>query len=103
MAYVESGAVRPEGFTPSEAYREYAFSGIYAVGRRAVEEMAAGRGEAFPVMDYFLDPARLCRVRGEVAVSLRLIDIGKPATLSRADALFWAPGAGAAELSCGDA
>lgn len=101
---VESGAVRPEGFTPSEAYREYAFSGIYAVGRRAVEEMAeSGRGVAFPVMDYFLDPARRCRVRGEVAGSLRLIDIGKPATLSRADALFGAPEAGAAELSCGDA
>ena len=77
---VTDGRYRPEGYSPSPFSREYAFSGIYVEMR----SLFGGSG-AFPVMDYFLSPSRSEIVRGEALDGLRLIDIGKPATLSQAE------------------
>ena len=84
---VTDGRYRPEGYSPSPFSREYAFSGIYVGSGGAVEEMRSlfGGSGAFPVMDYFLSPSRSEIVRGEALDGLRLIDIGKPATLSQAE------------------
>ncbi len=87
---IADGSYRPEGYLPSENSREFAFSGIYAVSRSAVDEMAGmyGKGTPFPIMDYFLSRDRTVRIRGEYRSGLDLIDIGKPATLSQANNMF---------------
>lgn len=86
---------RPDGFMPEEGMTEYPFSGIHVVGPRLVAEMRELMGEGpFPVMDYYLSPLRKSIVRAHVQTSLRLIDIGKPATLSQANGLEGLPGTG---------
>lgn len=65
---------------------EGAFSGIYAISGNAVAEMRDLFGERpFGVMEYFLHPMRKERVRIVRDDNLRLLDIGKPETLSRAE------------------
>lgn len=82
---LRSDNFRPEGFVPEYSFREHAFSGIYAVTKSMVEEMEILMGtDRFPVMDYFLNPGRRQPVKCLVENNLRLIDIGKPATLSQA-------------------
>lgn len=64
---------------------ELAFSGIYAVTQSMVQEMKSLEGEGkYSVMDYFLNPKREVTIKGLLANDLKLIDIGKPATLSQA-------------------
>lgn len=84
-----TGDYRPEGASQISGTEEFAFSGIYVVGKRAVEEMSRLFGEKkFSVMDYFLDERRKSSIKGIVQEGLRLIDIGKPATLSQASELL---------------
>ena len=79
---------RPVDIKGKEA-KELAFSGIYAVSKKGVEEMEKKFGEGrFPVMDYFLDFDREARIKGIEQEGLQLIDIGKPATLSQASQIF---------------
>ncbi|MDE6142832.1 MAG: NTP transferase domain-containing protein [Muribaculaceae bacterium] len=86
---LSDGRYRPSGFVPGSGCREYAFSGIHVVGEKCFWEMSCLFGDiAFPVMDYYLNPSRECVVRGSLEKSLRLIDIGKPATLLQADKMF---------------
>lgn len=86
---LKDGRYRPEGFVASEDLREYAFSGIHVVGAEMLREMESLLGTgSFPVMDYYLSARRQGRVGGWVQRGLRLIDIGKPATLSQADAVL---------------
>lgn len=81
----KSGAFRPENLRKENDTLDYAFSGIYVMKHNGVEEMRRLMGDgAFPVMDYFLNTKRCCRIRGEVAKKLEIIDIGKPETLLRA-------------------
>lgn len=89
---VQTGELRPEGFEVAADMHENAFSGIYIVEPRvfgSMREYAAGRGtDVFPVMDYMLAVAAKQNI-GEIKLeSLNLIDIGKPETLDRAEALL---------------
>lgn len=66
----------------------HAFSGIYAMGPEALEDICSyGRRKdvrKFPVMDYFLSFPEGVRADEFYYPELRLIDIGKPASLARA-------------------
>lgn len=85
---ISNDSYRPHKF--SKDYSEFAFSGIYTVTQAAVEEMYSllGTGK-YSVMDYFLHPQRRENIKGEFALNLRLIDIGKPASLAQASELFY--------------
>lgn len=66
-----------------------AFSGIHVMSVSLVRRMIAeGMPAAFPIMDYYLSHTRQAVIKGERCFGLELIDIGKPETLSRANALF---------------
>ena len=86
---LDNGAYRPAEFQLKKGDIELAFSGIYSMSRRGVEEMERllGYGK-FSVMDYFLHPDRKERIQGMEQKGLKLIDIGKPATLSRASEIL---------------
>lgn len=76
----------PEGFVALESYREYSFSGIHVVGKRAVAEMERiEKDRKFSIIDFLLSKNLECNVGGYLQEGLRVLDIGKPATLSRAD------------------
>ena len=77
------------GDRKKENTSELAFSGIYVVTKDAVEEMKnLCETGSFPIMDYFLNPLRKLPVKGLGQPNLRLLDIGKPATLSQAPSLL---------------
>ena len=76
---------RPQGFRPEPGNCELAFSGIYVISKTAVEEMKSLMGEGkYSVMDYFLHPKRGEIIKAVQGKGLKMIDIGKPATLSQA-------------------
>lgn len=76
---------RGESLEGESERNEYAFSGIYKITKQAAEEMRGLMGEGkYSVMDYFLHPERKENIKGYLDKTLRLIDIGKPATLSQA-------------------
>lgn len=86
---IKSGELRPDGFQPGFSHKEYAFSGIYIINRRAAEEMEKLMGSGkFSVMDYFLHKDRTLQIGGCIQRDLLLLDIGKPATLSQASELL---------------
>lgn len=79
-------------YRPAEAeYRKdlisYAFSGIYVVSDKTLDEMERlfGDDSCFSIIDYLVHPERKEPVKGLLADDLHLIDIGKPETLSRAE------------------
>ncbi|MBD5370104.1 MAG: nucleotidyltransferase family protein [Bacteroides sp.] len=80
------GALRPEGFLPAPADREYAFSGIHIMNPAAVggEMLRQRRSGKFSVIDFYLDARDTLVLRADLVPDLHLIDIGKPATLSQA-------------------
>lgn len=80
----------PEGFRFSEEnHHESAFSGIYVVGSKVLEELDRFRekvgSEVFPVIPFFLDSSKRLKIGERFTSDLDLIDIGKPATLERAN------------------
>lgn len=80
---------KPEGFTINTEYKEVAFSGIYVLSADVPMMMREqGFKDAFPIMDFFLRNVGSGAVKVMKADSLHLIDIGKPGSLARADALF---------------
>lgn len=88
------GNIRPSGAVLPSDGTEEAFSGIYVIGPRALRSLSAygeGRESAsFPIMDFFLsnagnDDLAIRRVHSK---ELRLLDIGKPATLAKASELL---------------
>ncbi|MDE6408948.1 MAG: NTP transferase domain-containing protein [Muribaculaceae bacterium] len=89
---LSTGEFRPKGFKASEGDREAAFSGIYIIGKKAIDalrEYSRGIGkDAFPVMDFFLTQCEELKIGERFDPELRLIDIGKPASLKQADMLF---------------
>lgn len=68
---------------------EFAFSGIYAMSIQGIEEMKKilGTGK-YSVMDYFLSKDRTLGIHGRIQTGLKLLDIGKPATLLQAQSLL---------------
>ena len=86
---LKEDSFRPDGFKPTSSSQELAFSGIYVIGKKCVEEMARLMGEGkYSVIDYFLHPERKSVVKGYQQQDLTLLDIGKPATLSQAPVLL---------------
>lgn len=93
---LKNSRFRPEGLSlesmdPSgnSDFKELAFSGIYVLTKDAAVEMKELMGESkFSVIDYFLHPDRKSRIKGVAQSDLKLIDIGKPATLSQASELY---------------
>ena len=86
---LQKNTFRPGDFIPSKDDRELAFSGIYAMSMGAVEEMETLMGNTgFSVMDYFLNAERRRPVSGFEQSGLKLIDIGKPATLLQASQIL---------------
>lgn len=74
---------------PGDWPTELAFSGIHVMNPSLARRMAAeGMPRKFPVMDFYLSHTRSADIRGEACHGLKLIDIGKPETLSRANSLF---------------
>lgn len=86
----KSEELRPAGFSVEPGLRMYAFSGIHAVSPRMLARMRAeGYKGKFPIMDYYLAKAGASSpIRGMAADGLRLIDIGKPASLAQAEGWF---------------
>lgn len=81
-----TGEVKPLGFERMTDDVERAFSGIYVVDYKAIEEMADLYGDKpFSVTDYFLNPKRTQKISSYDCKSLHLIDIGKPETLAAAN------------------
>ncbi|MDE6835436.1 MAG: NTP transferase domain-containing protein [Muribaculaceae bacterium] len=86
---LKSDSYRPCDYMAEEGDREVAFSGIYILGKSAVEALSgysdiSGR-EIFPIMDFFLAMYPHVRIGEYYDPSLRLLDIGKPDALAKAE------------------
>jgi aminoglycoside/choline kinase family phosphotransferase/GTP:adenosylcobinamide-phosphate guanylyltransferase len=86
---LQTGATRPDSFTPSAEFSEEAFSGIYILSAKALDSIKNYREHvvadlAFPIMDFFLTNPDNLRIGRLHQPSLHLIDIGKPDTLAEA-------------------
>lgn len=69
--------------------QEFAFSGIYTITPEAALEMKRLNGIGkYSVMEFFLNSQRSQKVTGFLQKNLKLLDIGKPATLSQASRLL---------------
>lgn len=86
---LSSGEFRPDGFTFGRNMHESAFSGIYVVSPKIIDELreySKSVGSAkFPIMDFLLNSDRRCSVEEFRYDNLKLIDIGKPDTLEKAN------------------
>lgn len=81
---------KPEWFeyhpdTDGEKYKPYAFSGIHVVSPSLIRYMDDRWTGKFSIMDFYLQTSLQARIGGYLTEHLRLIDIGKPETLSRAE------------------
>lgn len=86
---IKEDIYKPSNFKYSSDFKSYAFSGIYVLSIDALNLMTDERyPEKFPIMDFFLDNVGSKRIKGYCDDTLRLIDIGKPETLSRANDLL---------------
>lgn len=86
---LSTGEYRPEGFRTSSGENELAFSGIHVVSGEMISEMKRINGVGkFPVMDYYLSPRRIGEVYGYCQSGLKVLDIGKPASLTRAGVIL---------------
>lgn len=87
-----TGEYRPASYRPDSSHAEAAFSGIYVVSDTVFETLREYsefiHSDAFPVMDFLLDPKNPLRIGRHHHPCLQLIDIGKPDTLKMADELF---------------
>lgn len=83
---INDDTFRPEGFSPNPDDIEFAFSGIHVMSVDVFAEMRRLQYQnAFPIMDFYLNPSNKLLLRGYKEASLRLIDIGKPETLNEAN------------------
>lgn len=77
---------KPEGFAYNpEHHREYAFSGIHVISPSLFHYMDERWTGKFSIMDFYLQTCREARIGGRLPDTLRLIDIGKPETLTQAE------------------
>lgn len=83
---LKSGERRPGTLDLSATDRLLSFSGIYAMDSAVFDIMRSnGFAGAFPVMDFFLSGIPDLMIGGYIQEDLKMIDIGKPDTLRRAD------------------
>lgn len=84
---LKDNSVKPVGFHLSEDCTPLAFSGIHVMSPDKVyaEMHRQNRSGAFSVIDFYLDSILRENVKKFRVNDLRLIDIGKPETLARAD------------------
>lgn len=77
---------KPEGFAYNpEHHREYAFSGIHVISPSLFHYMDEQWTGKFSIMDFYLQTCHEARIGGRLTDTLRLIDIGKPETLTQAE------------------
>ena len=75
--------------TQEDKEKELAFSGIYSITRESVAEIKRIMGGGkYSIMEYFLNSERKISVKGFEQKELRIIDIGKPATLLQASKIY---------------
>lgn len=77
---------KPEGFVYNpEHHHEYAFSGIHVISPSLFHYMDERWTGKFSIMDFYLQTCHEARIGGRLTDTLRLIDIGKPETLTQAE------------------
>lgn len=77
---------KPEGFAYNpEHHHEYAFSGIHVNSPSLFHYMDERWTGKFSIMDFYLQTCHEARIGGRLTDTLRLIDIGKPETLTQAE------------------
>ena len=78
---------KPEGFNYNPTlYREFAFSGIHVASPSLFNYMKGEKWEGkFPIMDFYLNVCQQAKIGGYFKEELKLIDIGKPETLEKAN------------------
>lgn len=77
---------KPEGFAyDPEHHRKYAFSGIHVISPSLFQYMDERWTGKFSIMDFYLQTCHEARIGGRLTDTLRLIDIGKPETLTLAE------------------
>lgn len=82
---------RPQCFTPADDMRQVAFSGIHVISEDIISSMSSmGYSGKFPIMDYYLVECKNGNIVCHEDPRLRLIDIGKPDTLTQAETLMGA-------------
>lgn len=67
-----------------EQYDEYAFGGIHVISPRLFEWMEEWTGK-FSIINFYLSICAKTSIRAYAAENLRLLDIGKPETLDKAE------------------
>ena len=83
---LKSGAVKPASYAPDSECEE-AFSGIYIMGKEAIIKMRKDMDKpVFPIMDFFLTACAEMTFSRFYMENLRLLDIGKPDALAKAEA-----------------
>ncbi len=84
---VRTGEVRSPfpDFDPATC-RKYSFCGVHILSDRVLRLMEAWP-EKFSIIDFYLAVCTMEEIRGILAKSLRIIDIGTPASLTEADRL----------------
>lgn len=89
---LSTGELRPQGFVMKECFSQHSFSGIHVMSPRLVAKMEElGFSGGFSVIDFYLAASGCCKVKGVCLSDLKLIDIGKPETLSLAEKSFTDP------------
>ncbi len=78
---------KPTGFQyDAVLYREYAFSGIHVASPSLFHYMEGEEWQGkFPIMDFYLKTCQEATLGGYLKDELKLIDIGKPETLDKAN------------------
>ena len=81
-----SGETKPKGFIyNSSEYSEYAFSGIHVVSPSIIKHMDENYTGKFPIMDFYLERCHEAHFGACIKPEIKLIDIGKPETLEKAN------------------
>lgn len=84
----ETGEVKSyfPNFDPTQ-YNEYAFSGIHVISPDIFKWMEEWTGK-FPIINFYLSICAKTKIKGYAADNLRLLDIGKPEALAKAEEWF---------------
>lgn len=89
---LSTGEYKPQIYEVMKDDREAAFSGIYVMGKKAVENLrlfSVDTGKkSFPIMDFFLSNFDRIKIGEKYVRNLDLLDIGKPASKKQADMRF---------------
>ena len=81
-----TGETKPEGFIYNpEIHSKYAFSGIHVVSPTLFNFMKDKWTGKFPIMDFYLKECMNARIGACIKPEIKLIDIGKPETLKKAE------------------